>query len=141
MEYKLGDHILCNRQDAFGTVYGTIVKILESHPNYDYIIQIISFSGSPIEDECMWINKDNIIPYTLHTLPDDTSTQYIIPTVERPIKLVYEDRCCIVERNGYDLTLSVKLTLGEVADLLGVDVRDLLSGKVGCWVLDEEKEN
>ena len=141
MEYKLGDNIMCHRQDAFGVVFGTIVKVLELHPNYDYIIQIISFSGSPIEDERMWINKDDIIPYTLHTLPNDTSTQYIIPTVERPIKLVDESRCHIIESNGYDLTMSVRLTPAEVADLLGVDVWDLLNGKIGYWILDEEKEN
>lgn len=62
MEYKIGDNIMCDRQDAMGIVCGTIVRILDdSYPNYDYIIQIISFSESPIEDEYMWINKDNII--------------------------------------------------------------------------------
>lgn len=132
---------MCYRQGTPGVAFGTIIKILENYPNYDYIIQIISFSGSPIEDEYMWINKDNIIPYTLYTLPNDASTQYIMPTVERPIKLVDEDRCRIVESDGYDLTLSVRLTPDEVADLLGVDVWDLLDGKIGYWTLDEEKEN
>lgn len=141
MEYKLGDNIWCNRQDTFGTVFGTIVKILDTYPNYDYIIQIISYSGSPIEDECMWVNKDNIIPYTLYTLPNDTSIQYIIPTVERPIKLVDTERCRVVESDDYDLTMSVRLTSEEIADLLGVDVWDLLNGKIGYWILDEEKEN
>ena len=61
MEYKIQDNILCNRQDSFGIVCGTIVKVLNNNPNYDYIIQIISFSGVPVEDEYMWINKDNII--------------------------------------------------------------------------------
>lgn len=141
MGYKLGDYIWCNRQDTFGTVFGTIIKILDAHPNYDYIIQVISYSGSPIEYECMWINKNNIIPYTVCALPDNPSTQYIMPTVDRPIKLVDEDRCRIVESNGYDLTLSVKLTPDEVADLLGVDVWDLLDGKIGYWTLGEEQEN
>lgn len=61
MEYKIQDSILCNRQDSFGFVQGTIVKVLDNHPNYDYIIQITAFSGAPVEDEYMWVNKDNII--------------------------------------------------------------------------------
>lgn len=132
---------MCQRQDTMGVVFGTIVKILDTYPNYDYIIQVLSYSGASIEDECMWINKDNIIPYTFYTLPNDTSTQYIIPTVERPIKLVHEDRCRVVESNGYDLTLSYRLTPEEVADLFGVDVWNLLNGKVGYWILDEKKES
>lgn len=61
MEYKIQDTILCNRQDSFGFVQGTIVKVFDDNPNYDYIVRITAFSGSPVEDEYMWINKDNII--------------------------------------------------------------------------------
>lgn len=62
MDYKVHDNILCNRQDSFGFVWGTIVKILDdNYPNYDYIIKIISFSGKPVEDDHMWINKKDII--------------------------------------------------------------------------------
>lgn len=61
MDYKISDNILCNRQDTLGLVWGTIIKVLDNHPDYDYIIQIISFSGEPVEDEYMWIHKGNII--------------------------------------------------------------------------------
>lgn len=61
MGYKIGENILCNRQDSLGLVWGTVVKVLDNHPNYDYIIQIISFSGAPIEDEYMWVSKDSIV--------------------------------------------------------------------------------
>ena len=62
MEYKLQDDILCKRRDSFGFVWGTIVKILDdNYPNSDYIIKIIYFSGAPVEDEYMWINKNDII--------------------------------------------------------------------------------
>lgn len=61
MKYKISDNILCNRQDSLGLVWGTVVKVLDNHPDYDYIIQIISFSGAPVEAEYMWVSKDNII--------------------------------------------------------------------------------
>lgn len=65
----------------------------------------------------------------------------ICKTIEKPIKIVYEDDIKIESTGDYEITVSRKATLSEIANWLGVDVQDVLDGKIGYFVLDEDKEN
>ena len=78
---------------------------------------------------------------TSHPLSNDTSAIWMIPSRNLPIKLISEGRCSIIESDGYNVTISYRLTTEEVADLFGVDVLDVLDGKIGFYILDKEKEN
>lgn len=59
---------------------------------------------------------------------------------EKPIKLVCSD-WTVKSTNDEDIVISKKLTLPELAILFGVDMVDILDGKIGMWTLDEEEEN
>lgn len=59
--YKENDVIICQRTDSMGVFCGSIVKVLTDNPNADYVIQIFSFTGDPIEDEFAFIKKEEII--------------------------------------------------------------------------------
>lgn len=99
MEYKIQDNILCKRQDSFGLVQGTIVKVLDDcsyYPDYHYIIQIISFSGAPVEDEYMWVNKNNIIEMHPYYTDEIVESSYSEPS---PLSGYYKPRFD-VDENG-----------------------------------------
>ena len=57
-----------------------------------------------------------------------------------PIKIVFEGEIELTSIGDYDIAVTRKLTLSEIAELFGVDVIDILEGKIGIWTLDEEKE-
>ena len=62
-------------------------------------------------------------------------------SAEKPIKIVYMDDITIESTGDYEITVTRKATLSEIANWLGVDVRDVLDGKIGYWILDEDKES
>lgn len=55
----------------------------------------------------------------------------------RHIKLVYEGDPKFESNGDYDVTITRKLTLSEIAELFGVDEVDILDGKIGIFTLDE----
>lgn len=59
--YKENDVIICQRTDCMGVFCGPIVRILTDNPNADYVIQIFSFTGEPIEDEFAFVKEEEII--------------------------------------------------------------------------------
>lgn len=61
--------------------------------------------------------------------------------VEKPIKIVYEDDIKIESKDDSEIVVSRKATTSEIANWLGVDIQDVLDGKIGYFVLDAEKEN
>lgn len=60
---------------------------------------------------------------------------------EKPIKFVYENDYTIKSSGDHDITISRKATLFEIANLFGVNIQDVLEGKIGYWILDEERKN
>ena len=65
----------------------------------------------------------------------------ICETIEKPIKLVYEGGVKIESNGDYDVTVTRKLTLSEIAELFGVDEVDVLDGKIGILTLDDNEES
>ena len=59
--YKENDVIICQRTDTTGVFCGIIIKVLTDNANADYIIQILSFTGEPIEDAFAFVREENII--------------------------------------------------------------------------------
>ena len=67
---------------------------------------------------------------------------WIVPKINKPNKFTYEGDVEIKLDNNYDITISRKATLEEVSNWLGVDIKDILDGKIGYYVLEEiEDEN
>lgn len=59
---------------------------------------------------------------------------------EHPIKLVYEGDPKIESIGDYDVTISRRLTLSEIAELFEVDEVDILDGKIGILTLEDNEE-
>ena len=59
---------------------------------------------------------------------------------DKPIKIVYQDGIKIESDGDYDITISRRATLSELAAIFGVDEIDILDDKIGIFTLDEEKE-
>ena len=60
---------------------------------------------------------------------------------DKPIKLVYQDGFKIESDGDYDITISRRATLSELAAIFGVNEIDVLDNKIGIWTLNKEKEN
>ena len=69
----------------------------------------------------------------------DDSTILVIPTPDKPIKIVYENEV-LIEDNG-DMTVTVKrpATIKEIAEWLGVPINDVFNCKIGIYNLEELK--
>ena len=61
----------------------------------------------------------------------------ICETTEKPIKFIYEGDPKFESNGDYDVTITRRLTLSEIAELFGVDEVDILDGKIGILTLDE----
>lgn len=59
------------------------------------------------------------------------------------IKIVYDNKpyTWSISSDGDDIIASRKLTIEEVAELFGVEVKDILDNKIGIYALTETKEN
>ena len=60
---------------------------------------------------------------------------------DKPIKLIYEGDLKFESNGDYDVTITRKLTLSEIAELFGVDEVEILDDKIGILTLDEYEEN
>jgi hypothetical protein len=61
----------------------------------------------------------------------------IVPTADKPIKLVDEGRQCEIKINDeFEMTVSCKLGLLEIAKILGVNIEDLMNNKIGYWIIN-----
>lgn len=62
---------------------------------------------------------------------------YIIPSVDKPIKFVFEG--ISIEDNG-DMTFTIKrpATLSEIADMFDMTIDKVLNTKFGIYTVDEE---
>lgn len=69
----------------------------------------------------------------------DDNTILIIPTPDKPVKIVFENDVSI-EDNG-DMTLTIKrpATLKEIAEWLDVPIDDVFNCKIGIYNLEELK--
>ena len=61
---------------------------------------------------------------------------YIIPSVDKPIKLVFEESSIEVNE---DMTLTLKMpaTLAEIAELFNMTIDEVLRTKFGIYTLEE----
>ena len=59
------------------------------------------------------------------------------------IKIVYDNKpyTWSISSDGNDIVASRKLTIEEVAELFGVEVKNILDNKIGIYTLNETKEN
>ena len=66
---------------------------------------------------------------------------YIIPTANKPIKVVWENPDWQVNESedGESITFSRKLTVEEIAKLFDMTVGEVLSGQIGLYKLDESE--
>lgn len=60
---------------------------------------------------------------------------------DKPIKIIHQDGIKIESDGDYDITISRKVTLSELAAIFGVDEIDMLYDGIGIWTLKEEKED
>lgn len=62
----------------------------------------------------------------------------IIPTANKPIKLIDESHQCKVEAiNDFEIKVSCTLGLLEIAKILNVNIEDVINHKIGYWVLED----
>lgn len=61
---------------------------------------------------------------------------YIIPSVDKPIKLVFEESSIEVNE---DMTLTLKMpaTLAEIAELFNMTIDEVLRTKFGIYTLED----
>ena len=64
----------------------------------------------------------------------------ICEDIEKPIKLIFEDDIKIESKDDYEIIVSRKATISEIANWLGVDIQDVLDGKIGYWTLDDKED-
>ena len=67
---------------------------------------------------------------------------YILPQVDKPVQVVYENDVKLEEDDNGNFTITRKMTPSEIAELFNVPVSDILSGdlKFGIYTLEEEDE-
>ena len=64
----------------------------------------------------------------------------ICEDIEKPIKLIFEGDIKIESKDDYEIIASRKATISEIANWLGVDIQDVLDGKIGYWTLDDKED-
>ena len=56
---------------------------------------------------------------------------------ECPIKIVDLSKYQITSDDEYNIKVSRRLTLSEIAEIFGVEPKDVLDGKIGYLILEE----
>ena len=82
--------------------------------------------------DCYFESKQRVIK-------EERTFNKTIFDVERPIKLIYEGDPKIESNGDYDVTITQRLTLSEIAELFGVDEVDILDGKIGILTLEDNE--